>query len=429
MDYTKVPRFLIYQRRTDLNDFGVKTPGTLNNRLFTQMRKMPLLRCGDAREIALRCFNNAYYICTLTQLEEFPDLCNDRYEALLYPAKIPWPKDVYQASMAMVCVLLAAYDDKYKQQDEPLIASIRHWTSHNKWMGDLSHASFEGIFEACSADGVSLPPDVFAPRDIVELIDSDEALDNEYIFAKHIEYVVEALTHVSDARRRTYGADLLQAKLKDYFKFINNSDEFHEYVDDVPLVQSALDYLNAHRAFIDKCIAPTPVGTKVAPVAHADVSERASVPENVQQEISQLKKQIAELTEQLKEAEQTITQLQERVADYAAKYDPVDIKKKKFPAMTGKQHVILYLSFLAYVGRLPNARENLSWEVSFMSSCNESSCKDYLKRGITDRECEKLAANFNETTPFVANIIKELPGKIKQNISDKNSAKRLKNDK
>jgi hypothetical protein len=159
------------------------------------------------------------------------------------------------------------------------------------------------------------------------------------------------------------------------------------------------------------------------------VSERASVPENVQQEISQLKKQIAELTEQLKEAEQTITQLQERVADYAAKFDPVDIKKKKFAAMTGKQHAILYLAFLAHVGRLPNARENLSWEVSFMSSCNESSCKDYLKRGITDKECEKLAAYFNETTPFVANIIRDLPGKIKQNISDKNSAKRLKNDK
>ena len=75
MDYTQVPRSLIYKDRTNLDDFGVQTPGTINNYLFTQMRRMTLLRCGDAKDIALRCFNNAYYICTLMQLEEFPDLC------------------------------------------------------------------------------------------------------------------------------------------------------------------------------------------------------------------------------------------------------------------------------------------------------------------------------------------------------------------
>ena len=104
MDYTQVPRSLIYKDRTSLDDFGVQTPGTINNYLFTQMRRMTLLRCGDAKDIALRCFNNAYYICTLMQLEEFPDLCMDKYESLLFQEKISSPEDVYQASMALVCV-------------------------------------------------------------------------------------------------------------------------------------------------------------------------------------------------------------------------------------------------------------------------------------------------------------------------------------
>ena len=87
MDYTKVPRALIYKDRNDLNDFGVQTQGTINNYLFNQMRRLTLLHCGNAKEIALQCFNNAYYICTLTQLDEFPDLSMDKYEKELLHVK------------------------------------------------------------------------------------------------------------------------------------------------------------------------------------------------------------------------------------------------------------------------------------------------------------------------------------------------------
>lgn len=152
MDYTKLPRSLIYNDRESLNEFGVQTAGTLNNYLFTQMRRMTLLRCGDAKEIALKCLNNAYYICTLMQLEEFPDICMDKYEQILLPDMIPFPEDVYQASMALVCVLLGAYDDKYKQEDNILIESIHHWTCSNKWRGHLAHNSFENIIKFCTPD-------------------------------------------------------------------------------------------------------------------------------------------------------------------------------------------------------------------------------------------------------------------------------------
>ena len=211
MDYTKVPRGLIYKERTNLNDFGVDKPGTINHHLFSQMRRMTLLRCGDAKKIALRCFNNAYYICTLIQLDEFPDLSVDKYEALLLPDMIPFPEDVYQASMALVCVLLAAYDDKYKQKDEPLIESIHHWTSHNKWMNSSARKSFEDIIEKCSPDGFSLAPDTFAPRDIVEVIENAN-VNNLILFP---EYICERLALLEDQRQRMYWANKAIAHLKD----------------------------------------------------------------------------------------------------------------------------------------------------------------------------------------------------------------------
>lgn len=227
MDYTKIPRSLIYKEHTNLNDLGVETPGTLNHYLFSQMRKMTLLRCGDAKEIALRCFNNAYYICTLIQLDEFPDLSVDKYEALLLPDMIPFPEDVYQASMALVCVLLAAYDDKYKQKDEPLIESIHHWTSHNKWMNSSAHKSFKDIIEKCSPDGFSLAPDTFAPRDIVEVIENAH-VNSLILFS---EYFCERLAFQDEQLKREQGINLAIVHLKDNLQKIYEDYEYDPKTD------------------------------------------------------------------------------------------------------------------------------------------------------------------------------------------------------
>lgn len=210
MEYTKVRRELIYKDKTDLNDFGVKEEGNINNYFFMQMRKMTLLRCGDAKNIALKCLNNAYYICTLIELEDFPDICMDRFEAKLLEERISFPEDVYQASMALVCVLLAAYDDKYKKRDDPLIDSIHHWTSSNKWLGSSYHKSFEDIIGTCSSDGYTLPPDTFTPRDIIEVIESKDI----YIGINDVEYICDRLNHLDDKQRGKHGADMAIARME-----------------------------------------------------------------------------------------------------------------------------------------------------------------------------------------------------------------------
>ena len=76
MDYLKIPRSVIYKERNDLNDFGVRTPETMNYLLFMHMKQLVLMGVPGAREVALRCYNNAYYICTIILLEadDFPEL-------------------------------------------------------------------------------------------------------------------------------------------------------------------------------------------------------------------------------------------------------------------------------------------------------------------------------------------------------------------
>ena len=76
MDYIKIPRSLIYKERDDLKDFGVQTLDTLNYLLFIKLKQQALMGAPGAREIALKCYNNAYYVCTLILLEanDFPEL-------------------------------------------------------------------------------------------------------------------------------------------------------------------------------------------------------------------------------------------------------------------------------------------------------------------------------------------------------------------
>ena len=224
MDYTQVPRSLIYKERKNLNDFGVKVQGTLNHYLFTKMKRMTLLNCGDGVNIALQCLNNAYYICTLMQMDEYPELRMDKYEQKLMEVNFKsFPNDVYQASMALVCVLLAAYDDKYKEKGEPLIESIHHWTSHNKWMNSNAHKSFEDIIETCSADSYSLPADAFAPRDIIKVIENCP----ENVLWENAKYICERLMHTKDLRQQQYGVDMAIARLKDYQRELCKESDYN----------------------------------------------------------------------------------------------------------------------------------------------------------------------------------------------------------
>lgn len=135
-----------------------------------------------------------------------------------------------------------------------------------------------------------------------------------------------------------------------------------------------------------------------------------------------------EISKLLAEKDAIIKEQEERIADYAAIFDPQDINKKKIAAMTGKQHAIFLLAVLAHHDRLPHARTNLSFLLSFIASRNETTMFDYLKGRFTQDECETLAKVFDTDCPFIAEMIRELPEKLEKDKSEKNRAKALKNN-
>lgn len=75
MDYTKIPRSLIYVDKRDLEEFRVDDKDTLNGKLYDMIMDYTDIPTFDSAEnIVLDCFNNAYYTIMLILHTKRPEL-------------------------------------------------------------------------------------------------------------------------------------------------------------------------------------------------------------------------------------------------------------------------------------------------------------------------------------------------------------------
>ena len=455
MDYIKIPRHLIYKERTDLNDFGVRVPGTINHVLLSNLKE--LFKATDrAKELILRCFNNAYYICTIIPFDDDPELQVAEYEKLLLKDDNHYDlEEVVAVSMAMVNKLLPACSARWRPENSELTSTIRYRFTHYQWMNMGASNSFMFIDGKNNTDALTLPPGEFEPRDIIEVIDNS-TINNLQLYA---EFICERLANLEDPHQRLYGADLAIARIRDYQRELCEDNEYNPkidsfvYADNPSFIRDftmeervrqfyqeskeAIDYYKEHyppteeNNSNDKTVeTPQTSGTVVLQATTSEQEKLLQQATDVNtQQAAKYEKTIKELEQQLAKSEEIIKQMQERIDDYEARYDPEDINHKKVIAMSGRQHVILFLSVLAEHGKIPNARTNLSRLMAYIAARKEKTMIEYLKDGITKEQCDKLANEFNEDCPFIANLIRELPDKLKKDKAEKNRAKALKKDK
>jgi uncharacterized coiled-coil protein SlyX len=307
IDYLDVRRSLIYIYRNDLKDFGVHNPSSINHILFSYLKEISLLRVEGAKDIALRCFNNAYYICTLIQLEDFPELRVADYEQKLLEENKPFREDVCAASMAMVCKLLTAYDAKWRQEDNDLIKTIQYRFSHFQWMHIGARTTFFDIIEKCKTDGIVLPRNEFSPRDIIEAINNVR----EEVLASGAEYICERLALLDTPRKRISGADMAIARMNDYIR------EMEEIIDggypsdaglsndyDIPYL-TAIEYITEHY----------PEAEEIDSKEQSTDSTHKPKTEDLQAQISELESKLTHQNKQLMEANNINTQQATRIKE------------------------------------------------------------------------------------------------------------------
>lgn len=447
MDYTKIPRPLIYKMRENLNDFGVQTPGSLNQKLFSHLKKI-LKGMEGALGLYLRCFNDAYYVCTLILKDEFPDSRIADYEKLILDENQPYAQNVCAAAMGMVCHLLKAYDAQWKlESKDEVIEAIRYRFSHFYWHDSLTRLSFEKMLDNFNADGLSVSRGEFAPRDITEAI---EHL-GEVFLAENVQAVCELLTLLDNPRRQAYGADLAIARMKDYLRenFGVNPDDPSDLPDCVAgdslsldlywSMRNAVDYIKEHYPQNlhprNQFPAPPDGGGQIGLLplfkgvdmlklymegqfggSSDDVPSLQARIAELEKENSHLKDQLAqrqpssgneEIEAQRKEVEKLIREvdsLKEEIADM-----------EKRVGIDAPKAALLVRIACSKVGGLPSNRENAWPLISNLWGSSETNARKRLKEAVKMSTVEALAKLFDDVSPKIASIIREEGGKIVEN--------------
>ncbi len=345
MDHFKTPISLIYKHRDSLKDFGVHTPGTVNNYLFSKLNDLPLMHVEGARDIALCCFNNAYYICTLIQIDEDPELLIADYENMLLKQKIGYKEDICAVSMAMVCKILPLCDTKWERANSILINNIICRFEHFHWSNSSSRTLFSIILNTWSTEGFTLPHEEFNPLDIIEVINNVEIND----IAKGAEYICERLSLLDDPHKQTYGADLAIARLNDELCEIYNEwgydpktkqfdiDEHNSFVyepndkkvfyDSVNYKEWAIEYIKNHY--------PKPKKLKEEKDSDKVITSDYNSEKEMSSEIKELKNQQAQNIAIIKKLEEEKKKIEEEL----------DFLKQPFEELTAVQKVRMKLAF------------------------------------------------------------------------------------
>ena len=342
MDYLKIPRLFIYKDRDDLKDFGVRTPDTMNNQLFMNLKQQALMGVPGARDVALRCYNNAYYVCTLILLEanDFPELrISDYVDKILEIEKGKGHVDeVCLVSMAMACLLLAKYAPQKYGTDSDIWKNINYRCTHYQWYSSSATTIFHNMMSGGYSYTSPLSDTEFAPRDIIEVIENC----NERDLQLYAEYICERLALLKVPRQRMYGADMAIARINDYQRELCedcgynpkkdcfNYDDNDVVVNDLTWEKKVRDYYQQSKEAIDYYKEHYPpkeendsneqtVESAQTSEAEAPQKGKGKIESKLNQQIIDLKQQLTEKDQALQEALQIIEEYRQSVKELTAK--------------------------------------------------------------------------------------------------------------
>lgn len=182
IDYTKVPRRLIYENREELDDFPIDnaTP-TVETVFYKALMRCPFVKqIPDTAQMVLDVLNNAKYITTLILIENHPELFLQKYQKIAHGSHEPQGTEQQAATMALVCNYIDFYNSYHWN---PIIEEIRSLYEEN----ELAREIFESLitpsdvpmkpywgnedFEPCRIDVVVKPGHDISGEDIVLGID------------------------------------------------------------------------------------------------------------------------------------------------------------------------------------------------------------------------------------------------------------------
>ena len=122
MDYTIIPRTLIYRDKKNLDDFN--EANELNAALIKNMADIDILLNRDFEQHALICMNAAYYICTIFMMEKHPVWRLSKLESYIDKLNLHPVAEYKDIIFSIVYLLLNHYNKKWLDNNKDLLEKI-----------------------------------------------------------------------------------------------------------------------------------------------------------------------------------------------------------------------------------------------------------------------------------------------------------------
>lgn len=413
MDYTKIPRSLIYEDLNDLIYFEVKTPVTINAELFFILKKELLRYTTEAKKYALECFNNAYYICTLVLLEEYPELFARKYQNnVLIKTQGERPDyDICAASMGLAYHLLSRCDDP-KCSNKDLLDNIYLSFKTGEFTSLQARNTFFNIVDKYDVSQYSVPSSLFAPRKIIRAV--AHATEKDLVHGK--EYIYERSCLLNDIRREDYLLENIIKRLKEELHKIYDDYEYDENEKIFCRELTTEDYENFNNAvtpiieainYYENCISFNHIGLDT-PIPNNKEFQLPKSESMVNADSSEQSKETDEQKEKLSKVNTTINQLRNQIMELEDEI--ADLEKRE--GIDAPKAALLVRIVLSNYGGLPNNREN-AWPImANLWGCSEINAKKRLREKVKENTVETLASLFESVSPKIKKLILDEGKKI-----------------
>lgn len=425
MDYTKLPRYFIYKDRKDLDEFPVCSHFdylTLEEYFLDELEQRPFIKESyDAPELILGIFNNARYITTLICMEKHPNHYLRRYLKLAGSDNrdITVANHVMPATMALVRNYLYHY---MSYKGSKIVEDITNNFNTEAWK-EHTCGGYDDFFKLANEYIVEHPgwlsDQNFEPRDIREVI--DDTLTTVRDISENIDYILASLEKsVAIFDEEIAPLNAMYKKVESWFPS-GLDDNLHKELA-LGKIETRLKKLDPNNAFeffnimndMEKSLyngTPVPSKTKDEIDKYMkktlgvgiDEIEAASIANQDDSEIKELKARIAELEEENK-------QLKEQSIQSAVSADNEDVEKLKkdvehYKSMSETCQDIIkrYKDELGPVEELDDWKEQLSIKerIIFFQALTGCSLKgvDKKVKHASQLAKAKLIARFSGNNP------------------------------
>lgn len=428
MDFTKLPRQLIYRTRKSLEEFT--TNNEMNEYLVDNMLEIYYLQSPNFKERATVCLNTAYYICTLIGVDEHPEWSLPKY----FDIALGGQKDdtVGQAiSLSLVKVYMLHFSTEWNNKHKKLVDRLdgflgSHWIQH----GDpfLNDYSYKDAFRHLNSFDVATSP--FSPTEFALRTIDQETIEEMQIahfswtqFTDYYKFDIMQDIVFRVGKSEDEMTLLVNSFRYDAERFYSQGNPYYESVCNRLLEIKQEIYLHYHaednQALIDAEIEELQYQGDVRPL-QARIAELEAQLNAQEQNLSDKGKQ--EPTELEKEQEQEIARLKNDLEAFKTQNGKT--------RMTASQAAIFLLTVCHNLGKLPNDKKKLTPILEQGWNFTETTASRALGAKPSQKVADETASIFESVSPKLARLIKEFPQTfeaIRINKLKANNEKKVKN--